>query len=226
MASTSSSVGLVQSHTCCLSLQALEQIVEVLKVLPEQIASQLRGLGLPVPPATEERISRRRVEQFFDLPAPQVMECVEVFRALSQERISERSVEQFFDLRAPQVMVSVAVFKAVTQERISSRTVEQITDLPVPQVMECVEVFNSLGDAPDVPAPRFLKQIEDVIKVTSPEGVSDRIVGQTAGVRPFPVQSCGVFTVLPPERVSAFHVEQAVSWFDEKYKVFPLERPL
>ena len=49
-------------------LQVLEQIVEVLKVLPEQIASELKGWGY------EERISERSGEQqTVDLPVPQVI---------------------------------------------------------------------------------------------------------------------------------------------------------
>ena len=45
-------------------LQVLEQIVDVLKVLPEQITSQLKGLGV------EERISKRPGRQTADLPVP------------------------------------------------------------------------------------------------------------------------------------------------------------
>ena len=125
-------------------LQVLEQTVEVLKVLPEKIVSQLWRLGV-------------------------------------EERISERSVE---------------VIEAFPQERISGRTGEQTVDLPTLQVMESVEVFNSLGSARDVASTRLPEQIDDVIKVTSPEVVSDA-------------------------RVSAGHVEQAFSWFDEKYDVVP-----
>ena len=54
-------------------LQVLEQIVEVLEVLPEEIASQFRRLGV------EERISERSVE---------------VIEAFPQERISGRTGEQ------------------------------------------------------------------------------------------------------------------------------------
>ena len=42
----------------------------------------------------------------------------------------------------------------------------------------------------------------------------------------FLVQSFGVFTVSPPDRVSACHVEQVVSGFDGEYRVFLQERPL
>ena len=45
-------------------LQVLEQIVEVLKVLPEQIASQLKGWGY------DERISERFGEQTVGLARP------------------------------------------------------------------------------------------------------------------------------------------------------------
>ena len=104
----------------------VEQIVEVLKMLPEHISGQPRMTGVPVPPVTEEiidgvrdvavikvvpqeRISWRTVEQTIDLPAPQVMELI---KAVPQERKS-----------APQVMESVAVIKAIPQERISGRSV-------------------------------------------------------------------------------------------------------
>ena len=76
-----------------------------------------------------------------------------------------------------------------------------ILNLPAPQDMESVEVINSLGVARDVPAQRFLEQIDDLMRVIPPEEVSG-------------------------ERVSACHVDQAISWFEEEYKVFPQWRPL
>ena len=67
------------------------------------------------------------------------------------------------------------MIKAIAQERSPDRSGEQISDVPVPQVMQSVDVFNSLGDARCVRAPRFQEDIDDVMKVTLPEGMSDRI---------------------------------------------------
>ena len=71
-------------------LQVLEQIVEVLKVLPERIASQLKGWSY------DERISERLGEQTVDLPVPQVMESVEMQL--------ECVTEQITDLLVPQIL--------------------------------------------------------------------------------------------------------------------------
>ena len=95
-------------------LQVLEQIVEVLKVLPEQIASQLKGWGY------DERISERLGEQTVDLPVPQVIESVEMQL--------ECVAEQITDLPVPQIL----------GERVQNRTLEQVMDSPAPQLMEAV----------------------------------------------------------------------------------------
>ena len=64
-------------------LQVLEQIFEVLKVLPERIASQLKGWSY------DERISDRLGEQNVDLPVPQVMESVEMQLECVTEQITD-----------------------------------------------------------------------------------------------------------------------------------------
>ena len=74
-------------------LQVLEQIVEVLEVLPEEIASQLKGWG------SEERISERSGEQTVDLSVPQVMESVEMQLECVAEQITEFPVPQFLEER-------------------------------------------------------------------------------------------------------------------------------
>ena len=89
-------------------LQVLEQIVEVLKVLPEQIASQLKGWGY------EERISERSGEQTVDLPVPQVIESVEMHLKCVAEQIT--------DLPVPQIL----------GERVQNGTPEQTMVFPVP----------------------------------------------------------------------------------------------
>ena len=91
-------------------LQVLEQIVEVLKVLPEQIASQLKGLGY------EEHISERSGEPTVDLPVPQVMESVEMQLECVVEQITDLPVSQFLG------------------ERVRNRTPEH--GIPVPQIVE------------------------------------------------------------------------------------------
>ena len=98
-------------------LQVLEQIVEVLKVLPEQIASHLKGW------VYEERISERSGVQTVDLPVPQVMESVE----LQLECVAE----QIVDLPVPQVQGDVLQH---VPERVQNCVGEQIGAVPVPQI--------------------------------------------------------------------------------------------
>ena len=91
----------------------------MLKVLPEQIASQLKGLGV------EERISKRSGEQTVDLPVPQVMESVEL---------------QIVRDIVPQILKDVLDgVEHVPQEWVQNRVVEHIAAVHVSQIMEeCV----------------------------------------------------------------------------------------
>ena len=100
-------------------LQVLEQIVEVLKVLPEQIASQLKGW------VYEERISERSGEQTVDLPVPQVTESVEMQLECVAEQIT-------WIRPVPQIQGDVLQH---VPERVQNCVGEQIGAVPVPQTM-------------------------------------------------------------------------------------------
>ena len=106
-------------------LQVLEQIVEVLKVLPEQIASQLKEWGY------EERISERSGEQTVDLHVPQVMEPVEMQLECVAAQLTEFPVPQFLGERVqnhtPEQNMVFPV-PQIVEERVQNRTLEQTTD--------------------------------------------------------------------------------------------------
>ena len=109
-------------------LQVLEQIIEVLKVLPEQIASQLKGWGY------EDRISERSGVQTVDLPDPQVMESVP---HIVEERVQNRTLEQTTEFLVPQILEAVMeVVPSAPQERVQNRTRKLFVDVPVPHIKE------------------------------------------------------------------------------------------
>ena len=145
-------------------LQVLEQIVEVLKVLPEQIASQLSGW------VYEERISERSgADCRLARPAGHgvcrvaVGVCRGADRGFACASDSRRRFAARAGARAqlrPQIM----------EDRMHKRTPEQIADTPVPQIMEAVvEVVPSTPQdsvqnlveeqIADSPVPLFMGQL-------------------------------------------------------------------
>ena len=80
-------------------LKVLEQIVEVLKVLPEQIARSFRSMGVPVPPDTEEIIDGAR-----SLLVPQIRVQVD---GLPVPQVTEETVDGVQGVRVPQIREKV-----------------------------------------------------------------------------------------------------------------------
>ena len=163
-------------------LQVLEQIVEVLKVLPERIASQLKGWSY------DERISERLGEQSVDLPVPQVMESVEMQL--------ECVTEQITDLLVPQIL----------GERVQNRTPEQIiVDFPVPQIMEineeCVQNRTHEQIIVGFPVPQIMEIVEECVQNRTHEQIV---------VSPMPqlVEEC--VQNRTPEQIVGFSVPQIV----------------
>ena len=138
-----------------------EQIVEALKVLPEQIASQLKGWG------SEECISERSWEQTVDLPVLQVMESVEMQLECVAEQITDLPVSQFLG------------------ERVQNRTLEQTTKFLVPQILEAVvevvpptpqeSVQNRVGEQILDSVPQFMEAVMEVVLPTPQESVQNRV---------------------------------------------------
>ena len=169
-------------------LQVLEQIVEVLKVLPEQIASQLKGW------VYEERISERSGVQTVDLPVPQVMESVE----LQLECVAE----QFVDLPVPQILGDVLqhvpervqncvgeqigtvpvpqIWDQFLGERVQNRTPEPTMEFPVPQIMEDRMQNRTLDQISEFPLPRIMEAVVEVVPSTPQDSVQNRVEEQIA----------------------------------------------
>jgi len=56
----------------------------------------------------QERVQHRQVEQFVDIPVPQVVEeRVEVPKIHTQQRVQQRQVERIVDIPVPQVIEDV-----------------------------------------------------------------------------------------------------------------------
>ena len=81
-------------------------VVEVLKVLPEQIARSFRSMGVPVPPDTEEIIDGVR-----GVPVPQIREADSVVLQITED--------------------GADVVQVMLQERVQNRTQQQIVGVPV-----------------------------------------------------------------------------------------------
>ena len=147
-------------------LQVLEQIVEVLKVLPERIASQLKGWSC------DERISERLGEQTVDLPVPPVMESVEMQLECVTEQITDLFVPQILGERVqnctPEQTMVFSV-PLIVEECVQNRTPEQIiVDFPVPQIMEIVEecVQNRTHEQiiVDFPVPQIMEIVDECVQ--------------------------------------------------------------
>ena len=148
-------------------LQVLEQIVEVLKVLPEQTVNS-RGFGY--------------------LPVPQVMESVE----MQLECVADQIVAD----PVPEIMKDdVDGVQHVPQEHVQDRVVEHIAAVPVPQIMgtswksfiiPCHRSRKKLWKMSVVPCHRswrrLLKSLQERVsdlvlaQVTPPKEVSDEPV--------------------------------------------------
>ena len=236
-------------------LQVLEQIVEVLKVLPEQIASQLKGLGV------EERISERSGVQTVDLPVPQVMESVEMQLDCVVEQIVADPVPQIMSdaMHAPRARAEFrrgadrrcacasdqgsaaragaraksysgadcgcaapdqrGRFAARAQSACNRLWTCQCPDSWLPVCSTCQSACMAVPvEVTPYPVPQFKEEILEVLPRPVPQVMEEIAeVPAGAGVKSRPgaqSQELGVGVV--NERVSAGHVEQAVSWFDRK----------
>ena len=153
-------------------LQVLEQIVEVLKVLPERIASQLKGWSY------DERISERLGEQTVDLPVPQVMESVEMQLQCVTEQITDLFVGERVQNCTPEQTMVFPVPQFV-EECVQNRTPEQIiVDFPVPQIMEIVEECVQNRTHEQIVVSPMPQLVEECVQNRIPEQIVDFPVPQ------------------------------------------------
>ena len=117
----------------CATPQTQEENAEVVKVV------------------LQARVSEGIVEQIVDLPAPQLMEIIEVTRSNPQdvpvhgrclERMAEQSVDNHVHRRMKEIVPETPseVHKFSSQDRISLRTVQQIFDASVVEVIRQVHI--------------------------------------------------------------------------------------
>ena len=178
-------------------------------MLPEQIASQLKGWGC------EERISERSREQTVDLPVPQVIESVEMQLECGAEQITDLPVPQILGERVlnrtPEHGIPVP---QIVEERVQNRTLEQTAEFPVPRVLEAVgavlpstpqeRVLNRTQEQiVGVPEPRIMELPVDVVLSSPQERVQNCTPKQ---IMDFPVPQnmevyAGIVRDTPPERV-------------------------
>ena len=184
MASTSSSVGLGQGHTCC----------------PARVASCWRGRTCPYrlhgscwfehdddlevdPPCRDVAATSCRV-----VAATASVELEGRVRRL------ERIVEQIGGVPVPQIWEPIVEGPhLVPLERVQNRTPEQIMDSPVPQILEAVLPEPIM----DSPVPQIM---EDSLPVFPQECVLHRTQEQIVGVLVPQITEDGL-PIVPQERV-------------------------
>ena len=150
-----------------------------------------------------------------DVLVPRSVKQSAVFKVIPQERFSRG--DEVGDLAprlsehvvvplklVPERVAAVSVLGVLPQERVPGCTGELIIDLPVPQIMESVEVMNSSGVARAVPSERFPEQIDDVIKVSPPEGglctVQSSQLRQLGPLQPLQAQVASLSYLAPETR--------------------------
>ena len=143
-------------------LQVLEQVVEVLKVLPERIASQLKGWSYG------GRIFERLGEQTVDLPVPQVMESVEMQLECVTEQIKDLLVPQILGERVQNCTPEQTMVFPVPQfveERVQNRTPDMVLDVSVPLIVEeCVQNRTPEQIIVDFPVPQIMEIVEECVQ--------------------------------------------------------------
>ena len=201
-------------------LQDLEQIVEVLKVLPEQIASQLKGSGgmrsacpsaqgsrLSTCPSAGHGVCRDAVG--VRRGADDGIPCASVFGGARAESCV---AEQIMEFPVPRIMeAAVEVVPSTPQERVQNRPRKLFVDVPVPHIKEKIagKVMRT-GKVFTVPHHR-----DDQACTFDTVGLHIK------GLDKFNLLRVGDVMVPAPQITKGVvgHVEQVVSWFDGKSQV-------
>ena len=221
MASTSSSVGFVQSHTCCPARVAkcfCGRLCPYRKhhgcwfgndddLEEDPPCRDVAATSCRVDAATASdlvvRVRRleRIVEQIGGLLVPQFLKG-------DVDRFQENSVgEQIGAAPVPQIWEPVGeVVQLVPRERVQNRTPEQILDSPVPQIMEAVW--------PSTPRERVQNRTPEHVMDSSVPQVLEAVLPSAPQER---VQNCTL------EQIAAFPVPQISEAFAGIVRASPQE---